>query len=124
MPLDFDLYCSVSPDEMRALQRVVGAARELCVGFASNGAGDAPAGQGVHGLSRSRAEAELAESLLDLDAVRTHRNSRLDRPAGTLAPWLHEYLHCSAGRSSAWMPGEVEPRTGVASASERARAVT
>jgi hypothetical protein len=106
VPLDFNLYCSVSPDEMRALQRVVGAARELCVGFAPNGA-----------------HAELRESLSDLDTVRRRRTKRLDRPSGTLAPWLHAYLHPSPGRTSGWTPGEVEPMPGLASPSARARSV-
>ena len=106
MPLDFNLYYAVSPDEMRARQRVVGAARELCVGFASDGA-----------------HAELRESLSDLDIIRTRRTKRLDRPGGTLAPWLHEYLHPSTGRTSGWTLGEVEPMPDLAFLNVRARPV-
>lgn len=106
MPLDFNLYRSVSAEEMRALQRVIGAARELSDGFAPNWA-----------------RAELRESLSDLDTVRRRRTKRLDRPGGTLAPWLHEYLHPSTGRTPVWTPGEVAPMPRLASPRERARSV-
>jgi hypothetical protein len=106
VPLDFNLYCSVSPEEMRALQRVVSVARELRVGFAPNGA-----------------HAELRKSLSDVDTVRPRRTKRLDRPGGTLAPWLHEYLHPPLGRTSAGTPGDVEPMPRLASPRARARSV-
>jgi hypothetical protein len=76
VPLDFNLYCSVSPDEMRALERVVSAAREL----------------GVASASDDGSKTELAHALSVLDAVRTRRNGHNGRRAGTLVPWLHDYL--------------------------------
>ena len=121
MPLGFNLYCSVSPEEMQALQRVVRAARELCLVSASDDPGDGAAASGIRSDSQDPATAELAEALSVLDAVRTRRNRRDGRGAGTLAPWLHEYLRRAERRNTAWRPVEFEQTPGLASANERAQ---
>ena len=119
MPLGFNLYCSVSPDEMQALQRVVGAARELCVLSPLND-GDGAAVSEAQLRPRDLAVSELAEALSVLDAVRTRRNGSDTRSGGTLAPWLHEYLRRSERGNTAWKPVELE-QTPSLSATERSQ---
>jgi hypothetical protein len=109
VPLGFNLYCSVSPDEMQAFQRVVGAARELCVVSVSDDGRDGGAASGIRSELRDRATTELAEALSVLDAVRTRRTG--SDGAGSLAPWLDEYLRRSERRSrtTGWRPADFEP---------------
>jgi hypothetical protein len=114
--LDFDLYHSVPPDEMDALKEVVAAARALAQTPALVGAGQAPAHRGNGVERRDLAALDLTRSLAALDAVRTRRDGRR---TGTLAPWLHEHLRRSTGRSSGWGPGEREAASTFVSASER-----
>jgi hypothetical protein len=123
VPLGFNLYCSVSPDEMEALQRVVGAARELCVVSPSDDRGDGAAASGIRLGPRDLAITELAEALSVLDAVRTQRNRSDGRSAGTVAPWLDEYLRRSESRSrnTGWRPAELEPTRSLASSNEWAQ---
>ena len=121
MPLGFNLYYSVSHDEMRALQRVVGAARELCLVSASDVPGDGAAASGFRSDSQDLATTDLAEALSVLDTVRTRRNGSDSRRVGTAAPWLHEYLRRSERRSTAWRPVEFDQTPGLASANERAQ---
>jgi hypothetical protein len=117
--LDFDLYYSVSPEEMEALERVVDAARELARPPTTDGAGQTTGRGGNGSGSRSLAQPDLTRSLAALDAVRAHRNSRNGRRAGTLAPWLHEYLRRSSGRGFSWRPGEPERGPRLVSATGR-----
>jgi hypothetical protein len=119
VPLGFNLYCSVSPDEMQALQRVVGAARELCV-LSPSDDGDGAALSEAQLRPRDLAVSELAEALSVLDAVRTRRNGSDARSGGTLAPWLHEYLRRSERGNTAWKPVELE-QTPSLSATERSQ---
>jgi hypothetical protein len=118
--LDFNRYCSVSLEEMRALQRVVGAARELCGVSASDDADRAAARPGVRTGLLSRAEAELADSLSALDSVQTGQNGR-NQHAATLAPWLHDYLRRLEGGSTVWRPVVFERAPSVTAVKERAK---
>lgn len=83
MPLGFNLYCSVSPDEMQALQRVVDAARELCL--VSSDPRDAAGACGLRPDLRNLPTTDLAVALSVLDGVRMRRN-RSDGRGGTLEP--------------------------------------
>jgi hypothetical protein len=121
VPLGFNLYCSVSPEEMQALQRVVGAARELCLVSASDDPGDGAAASGIRSDSQDLATADLAEALSVLDAVRTRRNGSDGRRVGTLAPWLYEYLRGSERRNTAWRPVDFKQTPSLASANERSQ---
>lgn len=85
--LSFNLYHSVSSDEMEALQRVVAAARALDGARGSEGSSQTTR-RHENGIDR-RSLAELARSLAALDAVRAQRHRR---QSGTVAPWLREYL--------------------------------
>jgi len=111
--LDFNLYHSVSPEEMEAFERVVAAARKLHGGRRSDGSNQ-PRGYPENGIDR-RSLAEVGRSLAALDAARARRNRR---QAGTVAPWLAEYLHPSNGRGSGWRPGELEPAASLAEATD------
>jgi hypothetical protein len=111
--LDFNLYHSVSLEEMEAFERVVAAARKLHGGRTPDGSNQ-PRGYPENSIDR-RSLAELGRSLAALDAARARRNRR---QAETVAPWLAEYLHPSNGRSSGWRPGEPEPAASLAEATD------
>ncbi len=122
MPLDFNRYCSVSPEEMRALQRVVRAARGLCSVSASDDGDPAAARRGFRTQLLSRTEAELADSLSVLDSVRKRQNGGNHHTA-TPAPWLHEYLRRLEGGSTVWRPVVFERTPSVAAAKERPKGI-
>ena len=119
MALGFNLYYSVLPDEMRALERVVAAAR-ACVVSASDDPGDGAA-SAIRSDSQDFATTELAKALSVLDAARTRPNRSDRRPDGTLVPWLHDYLRRSERRRTAWTPGELDQTPGPASTNELLR---
>ena len=119
MSLDFDLYCSVSRDEVRALRRVADAARELSVLSVSEREDDGAAGSGIRSESLDLARTELADALSALDAIRESRNGHNGVDAGTLIPWLHEYLRGPGSRNRGWRPAEFEQTKDLASANER-----
>ena len=117
MALGFNLYYSVPPDEMRALERVVAAAR-ACVVSASDEPGDGAAASAIRSDSQDLATTELEDALSVLDALRMRRKGDHGPRPGTLAPWLYEYLRRSERRRTAWTPGEFEQTPGLASTNE------